>query len=328
MDPLVSIIITTYNLEWCVEEALRSALGQTYGRTEVIVVDDASTDDTIARVAPYLGRVRLIRHEKNQGPEGAAARNTGIRAAKGELIAFLDGDDLWEEGKIAVQVQAAREFPEAGLIVTDGCVFAHSDGRILRTTLLNHFGDAVDSVFPQGSAREVDLYSDFLRGCLFDTPSQVMVRAEALKAVGAFRRVPADDYDFYLRLFARFRGVVLRKALVRYRYHAANVSGRIDRQFFRWAQPNISIWREHLKQCRPGSAVVIRQQMKELREAVAERALAAGQNGERAWALRFLTGFLLKNAGTPGSGRIAIAVARLAIPGRLRATLRKVRRQA
>src|SRR3954464_15397715 len=89
---LVSAIIPTYNREHVVGRAVESALRQTYARTEVIVVDDGSTDRTLEALRVYGDRITVIT-QKNGGP--AAARNSGIRASNGQLIAFLDSDDLW-----------------------------------------------------------------------------------------------------------------------------------------------------------------------------------------------------------------------------------------
>src|SRR3990167_9420175 len=96
--PVVSVVMPTFNLARLLERALRSALDQTYDNLEIIVVDDASSDDTPDVVKTVQDeRVRYIRHETNRG--GSAARNTGIRIATGEFIAFLDDDDEWESIK-------------------------------------------------------------------------------------------------------------------------------------------------------------------------------------------------------------------------------------
>ena len=99
MEPnLVSCIIPVFNGELYLREALESVFEQTYRTTEVVVVDDGSTDETPNIAASFQSRVTYIRQD-NQGP--ATARNTAIRAARGEFIAFLDCDDLWEPEKLA-----------------------------------------------------------------------------------------------------------------------------------------------------------------------------------------------------------------------------------
>ncbi len=97
----VSVIIPTYNRAATVLGAVQSALDQTYPSIEVIVVDDGSTDDTAERLSTFLPRIKLLR-QKNAGP--SAARNNGARHASGEILAFLDSDDVWTSDKIARQV--------------------------------------------------------------------------------------------------------------------------------------------------------------------------------------------------------------------------------
>lgn len=100
-NPLVSAIIPTYNRAHIIGEAVESALSQTYPNMEVIIVDDGSKDDTLERLAQFGDRIRVLK-QANAGP--AAARNTGVGAARGELIAFLDSDDIWLPNKTARQV--------------------------------------------------------------------------------------------------------------------------------------------------------------------------------------------------------------------------------
>jgi glycosyltransferase involved in cell wall biosynthesis len=99
--PRVSIVIPTYNRAWTLAEAIDSVLGQTFASFEIIVVDDGSTDGTARLLQRYGSAVRVLR-QINQGV--SAARNAGIRSARGELIALLDSDDLWRPEKLARQV--------------------------------------------------------------------------------------------------------------------------------------------------------------------------------------------------------------------------------
>lgn len=99
--PLVSAIIPTYNRADLVREAIDSVRSQTYQNVEVIVVDDGSTDDTLASLKRYGSRIRVV-SQSNAGP--SAARNHGIRVSNGQLVAFLDSDDLWLPTKIERQV--------------------------------------------------------------------------------------------------------------------------------------------------------------------------------------------------------------------------------
>lgn len=100
-NPLVSIIIPTYNRAGFIPAAVESVFAQTYKNVEIVVVDDGSTDDTPSKLEEYGGRIRVVR-QANRGP--AAARNRGIKVAGGEIIAFLDSDDLWLPSKLERQV--------------------------------------------------------------------------------------------------------------------------------------------------------------------------------------------------------------------------------
>lgn len=108
----ISVVIPLYNRREEVGRALASVLQQTRSADEIVVIDDASRDGSADAVAA-LGesRIRLLRHERNQGP--AAARNSGITAARGDWIALLDSDDEWEPEKLALQLEALARVPDA-----------------------------------------------------------------------------------------------------------------------------------------------------------------------------------------------------------------------
>ena len=113
--PLVSCIVPVFNGERYLAEAVDSILAQTYRPLELIVVDDGSTDGTPGIVRAYGTRVRGVRQENAGAP---AARNRGLRAARGELVAFLDSDDLWHREKLTRQVARFAARPELELSVT------------------------------------------------------------------------------------------------------------------------------------------------------------------------------------------------------------------
>lgn len=104
--PVVSVVIPVFSRAAAVVRAIESVTTQSYADYEIIVVDDASTDDTAERVAALgIGKLRLLRHETNRG--AAAARNTGVKAARGRWVAFLDSDDEWTNNdKLALQLAA------------------------------------------------------------------------------------------------------------------------------------------------------------------------------------------------------------------------------
>lgn len=110
----ISCVLSVYNGERFLAEALDSILAQSHPPLEIIVVDDGSTDSTPEVIARYGGRVRYQRQE-NAGP--AAARNAGLDLAAGELIAFLDADDLWHPEKLALQLACLRERPDLQIVI-------------------------------------------------------------------------------------------------------------------------------------------------------------------------------------------------------------------
>ena len=120
-SPKVSVIIPTHNRAHLIGRSIQSVLNQTYQDFEIIVVDDGSTDNTkdiIEKFQKKDNRIKYIRHEKNKG--GSAARNTGIKAARGEYIAFQDSDDEWFPEKLKKQMEFFKNMPvEVGIVYTD-----------------------------------------------------------------------------------------------------------------------------------------------------------------------------------------------------------------
>ena len=120
--PLLSVVIPTRNRTQLVCEAIESALCQKNGQVEVIVVDDGSTDDTANVLTRSFGsRIHLLRMPRRRGV--GAARNAGMRLASGELLAFLDDDDLWLPGKLDAELCVFERFPDAEAVVSDSLTF-------------------------------------------------------------------------------------------------------------------------------------------------------------------------------------------------------------
>lgn len=120
-EPTFAIVITAYEAAGTVAAAVSSALAQTRPAEEVIVVDDGSKDDLAGALAPYMERIELVRRE-NGG--GAAARNTGWRAAKSEFMAVLDADDAYDPRRLEVIAELAAREPDLDLITTDARLLA------------------------------------------------------------------------------------------------------------------------------------------------------------------------------------------------------------
>ncbi len=183
-NPLVSVVIPTYNRGWCLKEAIDSVFSQTYGEYELIVVDDGSTDDTGKRLTQY-NNITVIT-QQNRGV--SAARNRGIASSRGDLIAFLDSDDLWLPEKLSTQVNFFMRHPEAEICQTQESWIRNGKRmnpgrRHVKTSGL--------------------FFERSLALCLV-SPSAVMIRKRLLSTVGLFdETLPAcEDYDLWLRINA------------------------------------------------------------------------------------------------------------------------------
>ena len=184
--PLVSVVIPTYNRARLVQEAVASVLAQSYRPLELIVVDDGSTDATGAALAGRPGmRVLSQRHTGMPGQ----VRNAGVRLARGEYLAFLDSDDLWQPPKLERQVAAATQA---------GAAICHTRERWVRS-------GRVISQRTQRHRRSGDLFADSLRKCVIG-PSTVLLHRAAFTWAGGFREdlEIAEDYELWLRLTARY----------------------------------------------------------------------------------------------------------------------------
>jgi len=184
----VSVIIPTHNRAALVQEAVASVLAQTWRDFEVLLVDDASTDDTAAALAPYASQVKILCRATRGGV--AAARNTGIRAARGEWLAFLDSDDLWLPEKLARQMAYLAQQPDLSLCQTE-------ETWVRRGVRVNQ---------PQ-THRKIGgrLFFESLERCMI-SPSAVILHRRLLERHGAFDETlpAAEDYDLWLRLTWRY----------------------------------------------------------------------------------------------------------------------------
>lgn len=207
-DSFVSVVIPAYNAEAWLAPAVRSALAQDYDGFEVIVVDDGSKDGT-GDVAKSFGKdVRYVRQE-NSGV--CVARNRGAKEGRGDLIAFLDADDLWLPGKLRAQVGRLASRPEA---------VASFAGTI-----------AVDETTGREEVLEYrlnpDVIADLLLNCtIIGNASSVMVRRPAFEGVGGFdpRLSNCADWDMWIRLAAAGPLDLIERPFVRYRVHHASMS--------------------------------------------------------------------------------------------------------
>ena len=307
--PLVSVIVTFYNQASFVQATLSSVLAQDYSPMEVIVVDDGSTDDTPRACAAFAGRVHYIR-QSNGGP--CAARNVGMRHARGALLAFLDGDDLWDAGKITTQVGTALRHPEVGMIVVNGEMF--SDEQILRPNLYNRWLESRLADAP-GDVLVTECHDQFVRGCLVSTPSQVMLRREVFASIGLWdESIPlTGDHELYLRATMRYPVAFIDRRLMRYRYSASSISGPQAFRAFRWGLERVAMLRAH-RHATPGHRCAVRQYLRETIDELARDAYHRSPTRGRRWAAAFLAR-LAWHSRRPD--RVLPYLAALAVPARL-----------
>jgi len=192
--PLVSIIIPTYNYGRYVRHAIDSALKQTYPNIEIIVVDDGSSDDTQAVLAEYGGKICSIRQE-NQG--ASAARNRGIREARGDYIAFLDADDAYRVENIKKKVAYLQSHPEYAWCYSDW-VWVDEQGKAYM------LGSEPEKSLAHLKARG-DVLQKALLGYLLGTNVFLFSR-RVIDTVEGFDESLAvrEDYDLYVRASANF----------------------------------------------------------------------------------------------------------------------------
>lgn len=181
--PVISVIIPVFNREAFIKKAVESVLDQDYSPIECIVVDDGSTDRTPQILSGFGDRIRVIQQE-NSGV--SAARNTGIRAASGELIAFLDSDDYWLSGKVRALAAFFEAHPDALLCQTDE-IWIRNGRRV-------NPGKRHKKLFGQIFAPSLEL-------CLI-SPSAVMMRRSLFDKIGFFDETffACEDYDLWLRV--------------------------------------------------------------------------------------------------------------------------------
>ena len=185
--PLISVIIPTYNRGWVLKEAVDSVLAQEFNDFELIVVDDGSTDDTGKILAAYGPRITVLR-QPNRGV--SAARNRGIAEARGQLVSFLDSDDLWLPPKLLRQVDFFHTNPKAVICQTEE-IWIRNGVRVNPKKRHHKFSGMI--------------FERSLALCLV-SPSAVMIRRSLFDAVGLFdESLPAcEDYDLWLRVSCKY----------------------------------------------------------------------------------------------------------------------------
>jgi glycosyltransferase involved in cell wall biosynthesis len=209
----VSVVIPTYNYGQFIAEAIDSVLQQTCPVDEIIIVDDGSTDETRAVVEAFGDRVRYIKQE-NAGV--CAARNRGVAETSGEVIAFLDADDIWEANKVEKQLAAFVEDPEVALVHCGMREFDSRTGETLRLFLEGGEGWV---------AKEMAKWEKHIIG----PSSTLMVKREVFDVVGNFdtQLKNGEDWEFCFRVAYKYKIGVVLAPLLNYRNHGINATKNV-----------------------------------------------------------------------------------------------------
>ncbi len=214
-NDLVSVIMPAYNAEKYIPEAIESVIGQTYPGWELIVVDDGSTDNTAGIISQYAARDNRIRYIQQPHGKQAKARNNALMHARGELIAFLDADDIWMPDKLEVQTEIMNRHP-FDLTFSDGYFFESNPVMGLQYRIKIKYGQY------QGE----EAVKDFLSGNRVPLMTAV-ARRSSLQKVNNFLETPGihEDYDLWIRLLINgctFLGI--NNCLAFYRKHKTSAS--------------------------------------------------------------------------------------------------------
>ena len=213
---LVSVVIATYNMGRYLPEAVGSVLAQSYVNVEVCIVDDGSTDDTPTVVRNWQHDPRVHAHRQENGGQ-ARARNRGVALTSGNLVAFLDADDVWLPNKLAQQVPLFAGRPQVGVVYSD---YERMDGE--------------GRPLPGGST---PMHRGRVSGALliqnFVPFATAVVRRGCLEQYGAFDETlqMGDDYDLWLRLSAHCEFDFIQQSTVRYRVWSGQMSKNYRKRY-------------------------------------------------------------------------------------------------
>lgn len=210
----ISVIIPAYNAQHTIVETVQSVQQQTFKDIEIIVINDGSTDQTSNTVKSIEdSRIRVFDYS-NGGV--STARNRGIAQANGKYISFIDADDLWTTDKLEKQLAALQKNPQAGV--------AYSWIAIM----LDKKDNSEEASFFSGRkvSFEGNIYSQLLLENFIANGSNILAKREAIAAIGEFNSSlqPCEDWDFYLRLAANYRYVLVPEFQILYRKSLGTLS--------------------------------------------------------------------------------------------------------
>lgn len=212
--PKVTVIIPSYNCEAYIAETINSILNQTFKDIELIIVDDGSTDKTREIVTAYGSSVRLITQTNTRV---CAARNRGIREAKGEFICLMDHDDYWYPEKLDRQLEEFKKHPDAGVVYSSFIRWHNGPNENFPAPTSFDLKSYPDDIDPDFSGW---IYHQLLLDCWMLT-STAMFRAEVFKRCGMFdEALPySEDWELWIRISREYPMIQLCRPTTLYRQH-------------------------------------------------------------------------------------------------------------
>lgn len=208
-NPLVSVVIPFFKAKEYILETIYSVLTQSYKNFEIIIVDDGS-DEHFPELLEFFGKNNIKYLKKgNGGP--ASARNLGAKEAQGELLAFLDADDLWDSEKLGKQV-VLMQTSGSQLVYSKKVDFVSETNELIRPVYKCYRGDVLRQLIRNN----------------FITNSSVLLRKDVFEEVGGFvedrKYFSIEDYQLWLRVCSKFKCDFVDEELVRYRIHQNQIS--------------------------------------------------------------------------------------------------------
>ena len=203
-DPLVSVIISTHNAASTITAAIESVWAQTCGQLDIVVIDDASTDETASMVLPYVrkGQARFIRHGRHKGL--AATRNTGLQHSKGQVIAFLDTQDLWLPWHLEMALEVLKYQKEIDGVFLNADIVDATSGRIMDQWFNKHRQDMsmLQTKALENGARRImaGMIDVLLRNNIVRLPSMVVRRQVCERVAFDPSLEHFEDLDWTLRV--------------------------------------------------------------------------------------------------------------------------------
>lgn len=234
--PLVSVVLIFFNTERFLREAVESVLTQSYPQWELFLVDDGSTDGSSSIAQEYAQqlplKIRYLEHPGHANQGAAAARNLGLKGAKGRYVAFLDSDDVWLPDKLAQQVNILEAHSDVAMVYgRDQWWYSWDLTALGRHDWITELGVAADSVYGPPILLRLSLASQ----APTPSPSNLMARLELVQKVGGFEEhfrgiyQLYEDHAFLAKVYLTASVFVANECWIKYRRHSGSCMSQVER---------------------------------------------------------------------------------------------------